>query len=86
MSEPKRLRDCKYFKDCPDNWACLYEVALYGSALWSIQLCYDLEELIQQGLVEVKRGGIAERVAWGKLMYDKWELSVSPKNAQKENK
>ena len=48
----KRIsQTCKHFKDCPHDYGCLYEIALYGSALWSVELCYDLKELQDAGLV-----------------------------------
>jgi hypothetical protein len=46
-------KECKLFKDCPFCWDCLYEIALYGSAIWSLELCYDLKSLIDQGLVSM---------------------------------
>jgi len=48
----KRISEtCKYFKDCPHDYGCLDEIARYGSCLWSVELCYDLKELQDAGLV-----------------------------------
>lgn len=44
-------KDCKLFKDCPNNYDCLYEIAMCGSAVWSLELCYDLAALEEQGLI-----------------------------------
>ncbi len=55
MTEQKSIsKECKLFKDCPFNWDCLYEIAVTGSALWSLDLCYDLKRLIDCGYVERK--------------------------------
>ena len=45
-------KECKYFKSCPFNWECLQEIKEHGFAVWSLELCYDLKELIDQGLVK----------------------------------
>ena len=44
-------QECKYFKDCPHDWDCLYEIELYGSALMSLELCYSLKKLQDSGLI-----------------------------------
>ena len=59
-------KDCKYFKNCPfkskgEKRDCQREFEyLYGkkipkdaTILWSLQVCYALKELIDDGLVEV---------------------------------
>jgi hypothetical protein len=54
MTEHHISKECKLFKDCPFCWDCLYEMALTGGpALWSLELCYDLKALIDQGLVSM---------------------------------
>ena len=58
-------KECKYFKDCPFCWDCLWEMAQCGgSALWSIELCYDLKGLIDAGLVETE-DLISMKIAYG---------------------
>jgi hypothetical protein len=44
-------KECKFFKDCPFCWDCLYEIALNGSVIWSLELCYDLKHLIDMRFV-----------------------------------
>ena len=58
-------QECKFFRDCPFCWDCLYEMALCGgSAIWSVQICYDLKALIDAGLVDA--GNLEEmKVAYG---------------------
>jgi len=63
--KPKSISEvCKLFKDCPFCWDCLYEIALTGSALWSVEICYDLKELIDAGLVE-QQGLTEAKIAYG---------------------
>lgn len=45
-------KECKLFKDCPFNYGCLWEIMVVGSAIWSLNVCYDLKALIDRGLVE----------------------------------
>lgn len=53
MTQTKSIsQECKYFKSCPFDWDCLQEIKEVGSALWSVELCYDLKALIDSGLVE----------------------------------
>jgi len=65
--KPKSISEiCKLFKDCPFCWDCLYEIALTGSALWSVELCYDLKALIDSGLVERQGPSLTEtKIAYG---------------------
>lgn len=48
--------ECKLFKNCPFSWGCVREIERYGFAIWSVQVCYDLKNLVDAGLVKlVKR-------------------------------
>ena len=53
--EHRVSQTCKYFKNCPLDWDCLVEISLHGFAVWSLELCYDLINLINNGLVKRKR-------------------------------
>jgi len=54
--EPKRMKSisktCKLFENCPFNHACLEEIKRFGFTVWSVELCYDLKQLIDLGLVK----------------------------------
>ena len=45
-------KECKYFKSCPFDWDCMREIKDTGSAVWSLELCYDQKALIDLGLVK----------------------------------
>jgi len=62
-------KECVLFSDCPFNWDCLLEIALYGSAIWSLELCYDLTNLIMCGFVDVGgyKGIIERRICLGMI-------------------
>jgi len=63
--KPKSISEvCKLFKSCPFLWDCLYEIALTGSALWSVEICYDLKALIDAGLIE-QQGLTEAKIAYG---------------------
>lgn len=60
-------KECNLFKDCPFNWDCLLEIALTGSALWSIEICYDLKALIDSGLIAIEPSLLNSKIQIGML-------------------
>jgi hypothetical protein len=71
MSEQNSLRhiskECKLFKNCPLNWECLWEVAQHGSAIWSIELCYDLAALEELGFIKHEWSLVERRIHIGMI-------------------
>jgi hypothetical protein len=47
--------NCKLWNKCKVK-ECLFEAIEYGSCLWSVDICYALEDLKKKGLIqEVKQ-------------------------------
>lgn len=59
-------KECKLFKECPFNWDCLYEIALCGTAVWSLELCYATADMMKMGFIEMK-GGIETKLHFGMI-------------------
>ncbi len=69
MKQKSISKTCKFFKDCPLGWGCLMEISQYGSAVWSLELCYGLIELVEVGLVKMGDGTLLENKIQRGMIY-----------------
>ena len=52
----KKNMNCKLWNECK-NKECLFEAIEFGGCLWSVDVCYALEDLKAKGLIQEVNNG-----------------------------